>query len=159
MLEEAQRARANPAAEGERIAALPDVAGALEQFHIDPQEIIAEFAAYPPARRRSRSTRLLEAARFHAEDLAENGFQQHDGSAGETFVDRIEAAGYEFGFISENVFAYAKSIPYCHAAFLIDWGNPDLGHRKAVLDLDQRKRDTGMAVVEQPAHPAVARSS
>lgn len=155
LLEEIQRARANPPAEGERIVALPEVQGAMAQFNVDPLEVVADFAGYAPVPPLAFDAALMASSKFHSEDMAQNGFQEHDGSAGESFDQRITDAGYDWSFIAENIFAYAESVPYCHAAFLIDWGNPGLGHREAILDLDGEKRDIGISIIENPPSPAV----
>jgi uncharacterized protein YkwD len=153
LLEEVQRSRADPPAAGERIAALPEVQNAIKDFGVDKQQLIADFAGYPPVPPFAFDPHLLASSRVHSLDMADNGFQEHDGSAGDTFSDRISSAGYDYSFIEENIFAYAKSIPYCNAALLIDWGNPDLGHRSALLDLDGAARDIGVSVIEKPNGP------
>ena len=154
-LEEIQRARANPPAEGERLVALPEVQSAIQQFGVDKQEVIDDFKGYPPVPPLAFDARLMVSARGHSLDMAENGFQEHDGTDGRQFFERIEDAGYQFSFCSENIFAYAESIPYAHAAFLIDWGVPALGHRLTTLDLDGEKIHIGISVVEDPPHPDV----
>lgn len=153
LLEETQRARADPAATGKRLVELPEVQGAIESYGVDKAQVIAEFMTYPPVPPLAFDPHLMASALFHSKDMAENGFQEHDGSAGEDLSDRVTAAGYDWGFISENIFAYAKSVAQCNAAFLIDWGNPDLGHRFAILDVEDPVRDIGISIIEAPNGP------
>ncbi|MFO0586189.1 MAG: CAP domain-containing protein [Polyangiaceae bacterium] len=150
LLELVQRARANPAGEVDLLLTVPGVPGAMKQFNVDEQQLRDDFATYAPVPPLSFDAHLMESSRFHSEDMAKNGFQDHDGSAGESFDQRITDAGYDWSFVSENIFAYAKSVAYCEAGFLIDWGNPDPGHRKAILDIDGKKRDIGISIIEDP---------
>lgn len=119
-LELIQRARISPSAEVDSLLKIAGVQSAMKQYGIDEATLRADFSAYPAVQPLSFDARLLDAARGHSEDMAENGFQDHTGSDGRTFDQRIDAAGYAWSFASENVFAYAQSVPYCHAAFLVD---------------------------------------
>jgi hypothetical protein len=150
LLELIQRARANPPAEGGIIVndGDPDVANNMKAFKVDPQQVVADFETYSAVPPLAFDPALMQSSRFHSLDMAAKGFQQHNGSAGESFDQRITKAGYKWSFVSENIFSYAKNIIEAHDAFLIDWGNPDLGHRKALLDLEGRQRDIGISIVE-----------
>jgi hypothetical protein len=52
-----------------------------------------------------------------------------------TTFDRILAAGYDYSFAGENVYAYSDGISFGHAGFEVDWGvgpggvQEELGHR------------------------------
>ncbi len=155
LLELVQRARANPGGEVDLLLEVPGVLGAMQAFNVDEQTLRDDFTTYSPVPPLSFDARLMESSRFHSEDMAKNGFQEHDGSAGESFDQRIDKAGYKWSFLSENIFAYAKSVPYCHAGFMVDWGNAEPGHRMAILDIDGPKRDIGISIIEQPQGPDV----
>ena len=150
LLELIQRARANPTDEVDLLLAVPGVLGAMQQFNVDEQQLRDDFATYVAVPPLSFDVRLMESSRFHSEDMAKNGFQEHDGSAGESFDQRIDKVGYKWSFLSENIFAYANSVPYCHAGFMVDWGNAEPGHRMAILDIDGPKRDIGISIIEDP---------
>jgi len=60
----------------------------------------SEFAPSPPL---ERSPVLDEAARMHAEDMANNSFLAHTGSDGSNPGDRVTRAGYEWRVVAENV--------------------------------------------------------
>jgi uncharacterized protein YkwD len=151
LLELMQRARATPSTEGKRIVSDgdPDVGVAVKQFMVDEAKVVADFQKYEPVPPLSFEPLLMQSSKFHSEDMAAKGFQQHDGSAGESFDQRITKTGYKWMFVSENIFAYGRSLREAHDAFLIDWGNPDLGHRHAMLDLDGPERDVGISIVEK----------
>ncbi len=138
MLELINRARANPAAEGVRLATAtdPDITGNYNYFQVDTALLRQEFATYPSRPPLAFNAELLQAARLHTNDMATNNFQSHVGSNGFTFDKRIGNAGYTgIGrWIGENIFAYGTSIWHCQAAFLVDWGNPELGHRHNLLN-------------------------
>lgn len=153
LLEEVQWARADPPAAGRRIVELLEAQGAIHQFAVDKAQVVADFEGYAPVPPLAFDPHLMASSLVHSNDMADNGFQEHDGSKGEDFAERITDAGYAWSFISENIFAYASSVPQCNAAFLIDWGNPDLGHRRALLDMDGDKRDIGISIVERPNGP------
>jgi hypothetical protein len=155
LLEEIQRARLNPTAEVDVILAVPGVKSAMQQFGTSEELVRSDFMTYAPVPPLSFDEKLMASARAHSEDMAVNGFQDHDSSDGKSFDQRIDAAGYDWAFISENIFAYAESVPYCHAAFMVDWGNPEPGHREAILDVDGEKRDIGISIIEQPQSPDV----
>ena len=150
LLELVQRARANPPEEGKIVVALDEVQSAMKQFGIDSQQIIDAFAKIAPAPPLTFDTHLMESAKVHSEDMAKNGFQEHVGTDGKDPFQRMTDAGYKYSFASENIFAHATSMPYCHAAFLIDWGNAEPGHREAILDMKGRQRDIGISVIEDP---------
>lgn len=148
LLELIQRARRNPGAEVDLLLATPGVATAMQQFKVNEQKLRDDFATYKAVPPLSFDEKLMASSKFHSEDMSANAFQEHDGSAGEHFDQRITTAGYKWSFASENIFAFAESMPYCHAAFMVDWGNPDPGHRKAILDIDGKKRDIGISVID-----------
>lgn len=138
MLELINRARANPAAEGVRLAMEtdPEITGNYDYYQVDTATIRREFSDYPSRPPLAFNAKLLQAARLHTNDMATNNFQSHVGSNGFNFDKRIGTAGYSGvgRWIGENVFAYAKSIWHCQAAFLVDWGNLELGHRHNLLN-------------------------
>ncbi len=155
LLELTQAVRANPPAAGPALISLPEAQGAIGQFGVNTQQVVSDFNGYTPVPPLAFDPKLLASSKFHSEDMAKNGFQEHDGSGGEHFFDRIKTAGYQYSFCSENIFSYAKSPEHCNAALLIDWGNPELGHRLTLLDIDGAKRDIGISIVEHPASSAV----
>jgi hypothetical protein len=152
MLELINQARANPAAEGQRLVALaqtdPLLAAATRNWNLNQfLQVIDGFGPEPPL---AFNTGLIAAADDHdAAMLAANG-QFHSppgylnpqvatGASGQAYYP-TGSVGWATG---ENVFAYSSNVPagssdqayvaYFNAAFFLDWGNPDFGHLKNLL--------------------------
>jgi len=84
---------------------------------------------------------LAEAARRHAEVMAEHGSVQH-GFAGEPSLSaRVKQAGAHFKWLAENVFQ-GPSIEFIHTGFM-----QSAPHRANILDRDMDS--IGVGVVER----------
>ncbi|MBI2876401.1 MAG: carboxypeptidase regulatory-like domain-containing protein [Candidatus Tectomicrobia bacterium] len=156
MLELINRARANPPAEGVRLADTPDpeVQRAMTSFNVDRNQLKADFADYPVQPPLAFNAKLLQAARRHSNDMAAHDFQGHEGSEEDrksTPDTRITDAGYLWQSLGENVYAYAESVFYGHAGFVVDWGVPSLGHRRNAINFDNsnRFREVGISIVHE----------
>lgn len=129
-LELINRARANPKAEGLRLATStdPDVQSSLKQFNVDLIELQKEFEALKPRPPLAMNAKLTEAARKHTEFLFETVDQTHTGrpipplERGSFIDERITAEGYNWSSLSENVYSYARDTFYSHDGFQVDWG-------------------------------------
>jgi len=165
LLELVNRARANPAAEGQRLAALaqadPVLRAATDGWDLGAfQAVISGFAASPPL---AFSPRLLEAARDHGRAmLARN--QQYHAPAGFLTNPAVATADdgqayYAVGAASwatgENVFAHSGNlgrnsvrdyVDYYHAGLLIDWGVPSFSHLRALMAPGPGSRPPGGAL-------------
>lgn len=139
-LEFINRARANPPAEGLRLAFTtdPEVRSAMNFFLVDTNALVQAFNAIAPAPPLAFNERLINAARWHSLDMFTNAFQEHVSSDGRTLGQRATAAGYNWSTLAENVFSFAESPWHGHAGFAIDWGfgpggmqNPP-GHRNSI---------------------------
>ncbi|HWB03663.1 MAG TPA: CAP domain-containing protein [Verrucomicrobiales bacterium] len=124
-LELINRARANPAAEGARLATLadPDVQASYSYFHVNLSMMQAEMSALPVAPPLAMNAKLLASARGHSDDQFTNQFQGHEGTNGSTIGQRLTAAGYSATYYAENVYAYSKNTGFGHAGFEVDWGS------------------------------------
>lgn len=141
MLEYINRARANPAAEGERLASTtdPDVVQSYQYFNIDRNKVRSDFRNYPARPPLAFHPLLLQAARLHSQDMQRNDFQDHIGSDGSSPAQRVQRVGYTGSAIGENVFAYARSVWHAHCGFNVDWGGDNqqtLGHRRNIMNFD-----------------------
>jgi cysteine-rich secretory family protein len=123
-LEFINRARANPAAEGARLAAStdPDVVAAIAGFGVDLALFRSQMNTLPALPPLAFNDKLLAAARAHTQDMFAHAYQDHTGTDGSSTSDRISAQGYDWSAYGENIFSYSKSVIYGHAAFEIDWG-------------------------------------
>lgn len=123
-LEFINRARANPPAEGLRLAFTTDaeVRSAINFFAVDTNALVQAFNAIAPAPPLAFNERLINAARLHSLDMFTNAFQEHVGSDGRALDQRLAAAGYNYTSAAENIFSYAETPWHGHAGFEIDWG-------------------------------------
>ena len=170
------RARANPTAEGVRLAAVAGegntaetditIKTAVTQFGVNLTKMKSEFAGYAAAAPLAPNAALMNFARQHSQWMLDNGVQSHDqGSL--TFANRVAALAptpYNYSGFSENVYATAKSVWYGHAGFQIDWGSDDggtdngmqskRGHRKNIHDIGAAtaRREIGVGV-KYGSHP------
>jgi len=139
-LELINRARANPAAEGQRLAASTDanILSNYSYFGVNLTQMQLEMSALPAGPPLAMSAKLLQSSRAHSDDQFIHTFQGHTGSNGSLLSDRITAAGYIASFYAENVYAYSKSTSFGHAGFEVDWGSgsggmqSDRGHRAII---------------------------
>lgn len=129
----------------------PAIDQAIVGYRVDIRKLFADFASYAPKPPLALNPKLSEAARIQAQDMATHDFQDHIGSDGSTLADRFTRVGYPFIYGGENVFAYAQSVFSAEAAFLIDWGVPDLGHRINLLDLGDHTgfREIGLCILSE----------
>ncbi len=136
MLELINTARANPTAEGQRLAAITDatVLQYYKYYSLNTTIMAAQFATYQAKAPLAFSAALATSAHQQSVDQATNGFQGHNSSNGTTFDARITATGYKWSMVGENVYAYAKDAYFCHVGFNADWGVPSLDHRANIMN-------------------------
>jgi hypothetical protein len=155
-LEYINRSRANPPAEGVRLANTsdPDVLSAYSFFSVDLGLMQSQFNAISPVPPLAMNAQLLAAARLHSGDMFTNQFQGHDGSDGSTIGQRVTAQGYNWSSVAENVYSYADAVVQGHAGFNVDWGNTPgavggmqnpPGHRNNIHSASSR--EVGIGVV------------
>lgn len=87
--------------------------------------------------------RLVESAQAHTRYQAVQGTASHAGSGGSALGDRVSAAGYGWGMVSENVAAGYPSADAVMAA----WMN-SVGHRATILSPEAV--DAGVGYVHLP---------
>jgi hypothetical protein len=156
-LEYLNRMRANPTAEGQRLATTidPNVVSAYGDFSVDLSLMQSEFATNPPVAPLAMNAQLTSAARWHSGDMFTNQYQGHFQTMGTLSLspgDRIKTNGYNASIYGENVFSYATSVFQGHAAFAVDWGNAPggmqtpPGHRENMLF--SNFREVGIGVVD-----------
>ena len=121
--------------------------------------MVAQFATLDQSTQPlSMNTLLLDAARFHSNDMFTNAFQDHTGSDGRGTFDRIDDFGYSGGGgRAENIFAFGDSVEHGHAGLDIDWGTSATGqsidgmqdppgHRTNIHGADFREVGLGIVV-------------
>lgn len=128
------RARADPPAEGARLATTtdPDVLSAYSQFNVNLTMMQNEFnaiAAQPPL---APNALLTSTARSHSAWMLANAKQAHnETNPSNTPWSRITDAGYSYSTAGESIYAYCKSVWFGHAGFQVDWGTGGTGGMQA----------------------------
>ncbi len=149
MLELINRARSNPPQEGVFITTRTDtdIVSAYTFFGVNKPAIVSTFNLIASAQPLAMNSILLGTARAQSIDQQTFHYQGHTSHDGRAFNVRINQAGYVNAALAENVFApyaasggavtgFIKTTLYGHVGFNIDWGVPDLGHRKAIMGLN-----------------------
>ncbi|MEI8036959.1 MAG: CAP domain-containing protein [Verrucomicrobiota bacterium] len=149
------RARANPPAEGTRLAATTDpiILTAYSYFSVNLAMLQTEFnaiAVQPPL---APNASLTTSARGHSAWMLANALQSHDETnPANTFDGRITAAGYWWSTVGENIFATARSVWHGHAGFQVDWGGgtggmqSPRGHRNTIHSADFHEIGVGVTL-------------
>lgn len=153
-LEMINRARANPTAEGVRLATTTDanVLASYTQYGVNLTMLQNEFAALAVRPPLAMNAKLLAAARKHTRDMYDNAFQDHTGSDGSDLAARLVAVGYSRVTAAENVYAGSKSCWHGHAAFNADWGSGGTGgmqkDRSHRANIHGDYREVGLGVID-----------
>jgi hypothetical protein len=156
-LEYLNRMRANPNAEGQRLAAAtdPNVLSAYSYYGVDLNLMQYDFSTNVPAPPLAFNANLINAARWHSGDMFTNQYQGHYQTNGGVVLDpgqRMMTNGYYWWADGENVFSYAQSVFHGHAGFAVDWGygiggmQDPAGHRMNMMD--ESFREIGVGVVD-----------
>ena len=74
--------------------------------------------AYPAAGALRWNTNLLQAAKGHASDMANNNYFSHTGQDGRSADQRVLAAGYSYARMGENIAAGQPSVESAMAAWI-----------------------------------------
>jgi hypothetical protein len=156
-LELINRARANPPAEGLRLATTtdPNVLSAYVSFGVNLVLMQTQFTLIPSAPPLSMNATLTTAARAHSQNMLQNNYQGHNGPDG-SLTTRLQAytSGANGWSLGENVYAYSKSVWYGHAGFEVDWGGTVVtggmqsppGHRQNIHSTGFREAGIGVVL-------------
>ena len=163
MLELINRARMGPAQEGMFLTTQSesDIVSAYAFFNVSKPGVVSQFSVIPQAQPLAMNKILLGTARAQSLDQQTYNYQGHTSHDGRAFNVRINQAGYVNAALAENVYAPIgapiSSILYGHVGLNIDWGVPDLGHRKAIMGLNDPSvfdygtlREVGVGLVQNP---------
>lgn len=147
------RARANPAAEGARLASLrtsdPDAAFAYDYFRVNLARMQREMSALAPAAPLAPNSRLRKAALGHSRDMAAGAHQSHTGSDGSTIQQRLARAGYSFRTAGENNAIQTYNPVYGHAGFEVEWGLENRAHRVNIHNPAFKEIGVGLVAIER----------
>jgi uncharacterized protein YkwD len=84
------------------------------------------------------SDKLTDAAYGHSRDMALNNYFSHTGSDGSTMVTRVQAQGYSFSWLAENIAA-----GYSTPKDAVDGWMNSSGHRANILNCNLRETGIG----------------
>lgn len=90
------------------------------------------------------NAQLTQAATAHAQDMAQHNFVGHTGSNGSSMQERVDATGYSWGALGENV-AAGQATPQ---EVMRSWMGSE-GHRQNILNPDFT--EIGVAYQENPS--------
>lgn len=134
--------------------ATPEAACGLANFEADALRIVNAVraagavcgtrGAFAPAGALTWNSQLASAAYAHSRDMADNDYFSHDSQDGRTMVDRINAAGYSWSTVGENIAAGYGSVQ----AVVDGWMASD-GHCANLMN--PRFTEFGMACARQEA--------
>ncbi len=153
-LELINRSRADPSAEGVRLAATtdPNVRAAYTNFGVNLTQMQVEFSTNPAVAPLAMNAKLLAAARLHSGDMYTNQFEGLPGTDGSTPLVRINGQGYAGTNVGENVYASAQSAFHGHAELNVNWGSGPAG---MITQRPQRRniqsagfREAGIGIVK-----------
>ena len=164
LLERINHFRVNPAGEFARLVSstnpvtspIPGVADALNYYHVNLNQLQNELNALTPVPPLAWNSALSDAADGHNQKMIAANSQSHQLPGEDPFWVRDQNAGYTgWSGGSENIFAFATSVAYAHAAFVVDWapGTPDgmlnpRGHRNNTMST--QVREVGLSVTPHP---------
>ena len=86
----------------------------------------------------STNSDLARAARRHSDDMADHNYFDHTGRDGREPVDRAGDAGYEGGYVGENIAAGQKS-----PGDVVESWMDSPGHRKNILNCEYTEIGVG----------------
>ena len=165
MLELINRSRANPAGEfGHLIQSLsppagvtPEITSAITFFSVDLALLRQQLQAYAPVAPLAWNTTLEDAAAAHSALMIQADSQSHQLPGEADLGTRVRNAGYAFASVGENIYAYASSVLYGHAGFMIDWGigpggmQTPAGHRQNLLNATMTEIGIDITAEANPA--------
>lgn len=162
MLAWVNRFRADPAGEFDRYISstspvqspIPGVASAISAFGVNLSVLKSELAALTPQPPLAWNTHLNDAAYGHSQMMVAKDSQQHVLPGESDIGTRITNAGYtNWNTVGENIYAYATSVAYAQAGFIIDWGSgtdgmqSPRGHRNNLIS--GGFKELGISIIEE----------
>ena len=134
----------------------PDIQNATSFFGVSGSALFGALGALPPARPLAWNNALADAARAHSQAMIDTDSQEHQVAGESALGTRVQAAGYNFNLVGENIFAFGDSMLHAHAGFMIDWGNgpggmqSPPGHRLNIMHASFREAGLGVLQDSNP---------
>ncbi|MDP6635789.1 MAG: metallophosphoesterase [Phycisphaerae bacterium] len=117
-----------------------DIQNALTYFNVVGATLQSDWSTLTATAPVAWSPLLDDAAEFHSQTMINEDDQKHVFPFGPGLGERVDATGYDWMNLAENIYAYAKSALHGHAGFVVDWGNGidgmqnPPGHRENIMD-------------------------
>jgi len=117
-----------------------DIDDALDYFGVVGSTLQADWSTLTATAPVAWSPLLDDAAEFHSQTMIDENDQAHVFPPGPDLGQRVDATGYDWRNLGENIFAYAKSALHGHAGFVVDWGGgvdgmqSPPGHRNNIMN-------------------------
>lgn len=163
MLELVNLVRTNPRAAADRLTSnlSRQTRDTLNFYGVDLAAAKDAIANVRPRQPLAWNDALGQAAEDHSRDMADKGFQSHEGSDGSTSDQRADRAGYgRRRKVIENAFAYAESVDQAMQAFTLDWGVAGRPHLRNMTDPDGTDADSAKEIgigIVQSGRPGFAK--
>lgn len=100
----------------------PGVTAALAWFQVDLDALAAQLDALTAVAPLGWSDQLADAAAAHNAAMQQADEQSHQVAGEIALGARVDAVGYEWRALAENVYAFTENADHAHAGFVIDWG-------------------------------------
>ncbi|PEQ11243.1 hypothetical protein B2G71_18335 [Novosphingobium sp. PC22D] len=101
------------------------IRNAFRAFGVDANALLAQYEALNPAAPLAWNEALGDAAEYHNAAMIRADQQAHQLPNEPGFGQRLTDAGYPYRSAGENIYAFADSLLYGHAGFMVDWGYDD----------------------------------
>jgi hypothetical protein len=115
-----------------------------------------DLSGVAPSQPLAFDTRMIDAARFHSQDMNANRYFDHTSPNGDGPGDRLTAYGYPWRSYGESIAAGFASTADALQGLIIDAGVPNLGHRHHLLAMDsvfQTQGQVGIGIVLNGSGP------
>jgi len=123
----------NGAASAAPAAPAADITCGLASFEADALRLVNQYRAagascgargsFAPAPALTLNAKLTSAAHGHSRDMADNNYFSHDSLDGRTMRERIDASGYAWSTIGENIAAGHGSVQAVIAGWMASDGH------------------------------------
>ncbi|MEZ5734612.1 MAG: tandem-95 repeat protein [Novosphingobium sp.] len=129
------------------------IQAAIDYFNVSGSALLSAYQGLTAVAPVAWNSNLATAAENHSAAMIAADEQSHQVAGEASFGDRLTAAGYNYSFAGENVYAYAENALYGHAGFMIDWGSgpngmqSPAGHRINIMHPDFS--EVGIDVTEE----------
>ncbi len=130
-----------------------DIQSALTYFGVSGSALKAALSALQATQPLAWNGALGTTADNHSAKMIAADEQAHQLAGEASLGSRIASAGYDYSRVGENIYAYADSMLYAHAGFMVDWGfgangmQDGAGHRVNIMN--SALREAGLGVIQE----------